>query len=153
MKTTVVNIQLYSPVLESICRISISRVITCVNVFCLCDKNVKLKLWKIKHQRPKWADVAHQILKENFLCVCMCLFVWFFFFISFVGFVTLPSFEAVYCFICGHRRVAVARYRMICLVLVYSHLFPLRFGAGSTVPREGFNLKLDLCDKNNLQIN
>ena len=27
-----------------------------------------------------------------------------------------PSFEAVYCFICGRRRVVVARYRMICLV-------------------------------------
>ena len=27
------------------------------------------------------------------------------------------SFEAVYCFICGRQRVAVARYRMICLVL------------------------------------
>ena len=31
-----------------------------------------------------------------------------------VGFVP-PYFEAVYCFICGRRRVAVARYRMICL--------------------------------------
>ena len=29
-----------------------------------------------------------------------------------------PSFEAVNCYICGRRRVAVARYRMICLVLV-----------------------------------
>ena len=29
-----------------------------------------------------------------------------------------PSFEAVYCYICGRRRVAVARYRMICLVHV-----------------------------------
>ena len=28
-----------------------------------------------------------------------------------------PSFEAVYCVICGRRRVAVARYRMVCLVL------------------------------------
>ena len=28
-----------------------------------------------------------------------------------------PYFEAVYCFICGRRRVAAARYRMICLVL------------------------------------
>ena len=26
-----------------------------------------------------------------------------------------PSFEAVYCYICSRRRVAVARYRMICL--------------------------------------
>ena len=33
-----------------------------------------------------------------------------------VGFVN-PYFEAVYCFICGRQRVAVARYRMICLVL------------------------------------
>ena len=28
-----------------------------------------------------------------------------------------PSFEAVYCINCGRRRVAVARYRIICLVL------------------------------------
>ena len=34
-----------------------------------------------------------------------------------VGFVP-SSFEAVYCFICGRQRVAVARYRMICLVFV-----------------------------------
>ena len=33
-----------------------------------------------------------------------------------VGFVT-PYLEAVYCFICGRQRVAVARYWMICLVL------------------------------------
>ena len=33
-----------------------------------------------------------------------------------VGFVSRPSFEDVYCFICGRQRVAVARYRMICLV-------------------------------------
>ena len=30
-----------------------------------------------------------------------------------------PSFEAGYCYICGRRRVAVARYRMICLALLY----------------------------------
>ena len=30
----------------------------------------------------------------------------------------IASFWAVYCFICSRRRVAVARYRMICLVLV-----------------------------------
>ena len=37
-----------------------------------------------------------------------------------VGFVTPPPyFEAVYCFICGRRRVDVARYWMICLVLLY----------------------------------
>ena len=53
---------------------------------------------------------------------------------------TFYSFEAVYCFICGRRMVAVSRYRMISLVLVNSHLFPLPCGAGSTVPREGFNL-------------
>ena len=35
-----------------------------------------------------------------------------------VGFVTPPYFEAEYCLFCGRRRVAVARYRMICLVLV-----------------------------------
>ena len=28
-----------------------------------------------------------------------------------------PYFEAGYCLFCGRRRVAVARYRMICLVL------------------------------------
>ena len=32
------------------------------------------------------------------------------------------SFEAVYCFICGRLRVAVARYRMICLVLLFQSL-------------------------------
>ena len=58
-----------------------------------------------------------------------------------VGFVTPPPyFEAEYCLFCGRRRVAVARYRMICLVLVNSHLFPLPCGAGSAVPREGFDL-------------
>ena len=31
-----------------------------------------------------------------------------------------PHFEVVYSFICGCRRVAVARYRMICLALVHS---------------------------------
>ena len=30
-----------------------------------------------------------------------------------------PSFDAVYCFICGRRRVAVARYQMIRLALVW----------------------------------
>ena len=30
-----------------------------------------------------------------------------------------PSYEAVNCFICGRRRVAVARYRIICLVLIH----------------------------------
>ena len=36
-----------------------------------------------------------------------------------VGFVNpSPYFEAVYCFICCHRSVAVARYWMICLVFV-----------------------------------
>ena len=37
-----------------------------------------------------------------------------------VGFVAPPppSFEAVHCFICGRGRVAVARYQMICLVLM-----------------------------------
>ena len=29
-----------------------------------------------------------------------------------------PLFEAVNCFICGRRRVTVARYRMICLVFI-----------------------------------
>ena len=35
-----------------------------------------------------------------------------------VGFETPPPyFEAEYCLFCGRRRVAVARYRMVCLVL------------------------------------
>ena len=60
-----------------------------------------------------------------------------------VGFVNPPPyFEAEYCLFCGRRRVAVARYRMICLVLVNSHLFPLPCGAGSAVPREGFDLSV-----------
>ena len=33
-----------------------------------------------------------------------------------------PSFEAVYSFICGRRRVAGARYRMMCLVLMNLYL-------------------------------
>ena len=53
-----------------------------------------------------------------------------------------PYFEAEYCLFCGRRRVAVARYRMICLVLVNSHLFPLPCGAGNAVPREGFDLSV-----------
>ena len=37
-----------------------------------------------------------------------------------VGFVPPPPyFEAEYCLFCGRRRVAVARYRMIFLVLIY----------------------------------
>ena len=60
-----------------------------------------------------------------------------------VGFVTpSPYFEAEYCLFCGRRRVANARYRMICLVLVNSHLFPLPCGAGSAAPREGFDLSV-----------
>ena len=35
-----------------------------------------------------------------------------------VGFIPPPSFDAVYCFICRRRRIAVARYRIICLVLL-----------------------------------
>ena len=34
-----------------------------------------------------------------------------------VSFAPPPYFDAVYCFICCRRRVALARYRMICLVL------------------------------------
>ena len=34
-----------------------------------------------------------------------------------VGFVRTPLFEAVYCYICGRRRLVVARYWIICLVL------------------------------------
>ena len=35
-----------------------------------------------------------------------------------VGVVPPPYFEAEYCLFCGRQRVAVARYRMICLVLL-----------------------------------
>ena len=35
-----------------------------------------------------------------------------------VGFVASPSFEDMYCFICGRQTVAVPRYWMICLVLI-----------------------------------
>ena len=35
--------------------------------------------------------------------------------------------------------MAVAPYRLVCLVHVNSYLFPLPYGVGSTVPREGFN--------------
>ena len=61
-----------------------------------------------------------------------------------VGFDPPPPlyFEAEYCLFCGRRRLAVARYRMICLVLVNSHLFPLPCGAGNAVPREGFDLSV-----------
>ena len=60
-----------------------------------------------------------------------------------VGFVP-PSFEAVYCYICNRRRVAVARYRMICLVLVYSHLFPLPCGLEPVAqfPAKGLTFKV-----------
>ena len=57
----------------------------------------------------------------------------------------LPSFEAVYFYIFGNRRVAIARYQMICLVLVKSHLFPLSCRAVSMVPREGFNSSVILA--------
>ena len=57
---------------------------------------------------------------------------------------TPPYFDAEYCLFCGRRRVAVARYRMICLILVNSHLFPLPCGAGNAVPREGFDFSVIL---------
>ena len=39
-----------------------------------------------------------------------------------------PSFEAVYCYICGGRRVGVTLYRMICLViLLYDRKDPIVF--------------------------
>ena len=59
-----------------------------------------------------------------------------------VGFEPPSYLEAEYCLFCGRRRVAVARYRMICLVLVNSHLFPLPYGAGNAVPRERFDLSV-----------
>ena len=60
-----------------------------------------------------------------------------------VGFVPPPPILRLNnCLFCGRRRVAVARCRMICLVRVNSHLFPLPCGAGSAVPREGFDLSV-----------
>ena len=60
-----------------------------------------------------------------------------------IGLITPPPyFEAVNGFIFGRRRVAVARYRMICLVLLNSHLFPLPCWAGSAVPREKIDLSV-----------
>ena len=41
-----------------------------------------------------------------------------------------PYFEAEYCLFCDRRRVAVARYRMICLVLVYVRNFSLDVQTG-----------------------
>ena len=38
-----------------------------------------------------------------------------------VGFVPPPYFEPEYCLFCGRLRVAVARYRMICLVLAFDN--------------------------------
>ena len=40
-----------------------------------------------------------------------------------VGFVPPPP--SVYCFICGRRRMAVARYRMICLVIIVLSVLPI----------------------------
>ena len=51
-----------------------------------------------------------------------------------VGFVAPSHPRKVYCFICGHRRVFVDRYRMICLVL-YTYVIydvrwnPMNFGS------------------------
>ena len=36
---------------------------------------------------------------------------------------SLPFLEAVYCFIYGRRRVAVAQYRMICLVPAFTYMY------------------------------
>ena len=42
-----------------------------------------------------------------------------------------PYFETEYCLFCGRRRVAVARYRMICLVLLqFSSYYPLNNSMG-----------------------
>ena len=45
-----------------------------------------------------------------------------------VGFVNPPYFEAEYCLFCGRRRVAVARYRMICIVSVGIGTFVIGLG-------------------------
>ena len=49
-----------------------------------------------------------------------------------VGFVPPPPyFEAEFCLFCGRRRVAVARYRMICLVLpIFKICFKFPFFPG-----------------------
>ena len=62
---------------------------------------------------------------EFMVCWLHILYTWSKLYDVHVSVVNTPSFEAVYCFICGRRRVAVARYRMIRLVLlkVYSKSF------------------------------
>ena len=58
-----------------------------------------------------------------------------------VDFVTpIPYFEAVYCFTCGRRRVAVARYRMICLVFLKFATLPYLLGLKYKYSIEYFNL-------------
>ena len=62
-----------------------------------------------------------------------------------VGCVTPASFEAVHCFICGRRRVAVARYRMICLDNAINKKFNHTFQYQQTPLRravEGNNYRL-----------
>ena len=58
-----------------------------------------------------------------------------------------PYFEAEYCLFCGRRRVAVARYRMICLVLVGFISVPRKAkeGMGSMVPLHALAEKI-CCD-------
>ena len=63
-------------------------------------------------------------------------------------FCNTPFFEAVYCFICGRRRVAVARYRMICLVLLHSnrrkcqYLYPVLHQSFASLIRQS-KIKID----------
>ena len=55
-----------------------------------------------------------------------------------------PYFEALYCFICGRREVAVARYRMICLVLVNSNYSLCRVEPVAQFPAKCLTLLLFL---------
>ena len=70
-----------------------------------------------------------------------------------VGFVTPPPpyIEAVYCFICGRRRVAVARYRMICLFFVMQPL--VKWSNGDTLPTVGLIIEMAYMLPNDVFIN
>ena len=59
----------------------------------------------LRNNFPKRPRVNHFILCQNYNYDAPVVFV-------------TPSLEAVYCFICGRRLVAVSRHRMNCLVLI-----------------------------------
>ena len=62
-----------------------------------------------------------------------------------VGFAS-PSFEPMYCYICGRRRLAVAGYRMICLVL--SDIGFMAYPSYNMSTNRGTKLWFDRVDRN-----